>query len=1101
MLQAFRLLPPLRASLLAGVLLGMPAYAAQFSVSATPPTIDDEDIASYEAHTETDKWWVSTADSYGNPGMTVGQTFTTGSGAVLLKAITFRIDRKTQASKEYTIRVGEIAGTKFTEITSEPASQTIDSAADDYWTWTLDRPVLLSPNTVYGVDIGLHSSSSGWSTGIPYVYYTSPGTYQAGSRFRSGTEGYGVGDDTISQVSGDRIFHLDIERPLGENLEFVAGDPKDDAVEALIPSNMSATFSQNLVEGSGNIVIRNLTDNSETTVPVDDPGVSLADNVLLLETEGLLDWNKSYAIRIDSGAVQNEAGQPYKGIIDDTTWNFTTASGDPLLDAIEALSSHISGSTILSGVEIASHKETIEVNRQRLDDSATLIAGVFQLIAAYEAAEGPLFAPGSTVRSFNRNNTNPDDIGSVANENLHWVVYTAMQLVMDEVYHGETIASFEALLDGYKFESSSHFPGAVDPPTEPDQTHRVKINASFPKTFGRDTLQWNLPARKPTGCYLAPGSVVTVEVPPSLVGQGYLVRVGAHSWDLSGRWSVKRLERATITYPIEAGKTRIASPYGGGIYIEVPAGADAGVVGVAITGAVRSPYFSLKHFHTTTDAEWLATERNHPAPWADFQTEKFMMQVPTSWIYNLDDPTTLMQDWDHAMDAMNDLMGFPRLRGKETLYPQVDVILRSSVHAPGYPSVNQTYDPAYSYNGYHGGHLVRGPQTGWHIEYHEQGHAYRFPKFGGETESNVNLLHVAVWHRKFDYSLDDAFRGSINYGNFNNVTEAPLDNTAVLWMTSFNFSPRDAPMGSWEKSYQPQGHAKFVDVARLFGWEGLDAFWYSMNLDQMNGDPVPASDDAKLLRLCQTVGKDIRPLFHFWGIHPGDPQALAAAVESEGLPPSAAIYRLLQHYKNLLPPDNTAYQNWCLDWYGKEPSINGYGVEREHARQWDTTDYSTDGGWTQERPNGGIYTEESATDIEARVQEIIDLYFDDYTVWAADFTESDLDQDDQDLDGDGLLNNEERLFGLDPTDPASSNPISVPLDNSGRFSYTRRDDALTGHRYEIWTSPDLESWSRDEAAVQSDGIPDANGVETVEVSIDPELMKSPRLFIQVRAVE
>ena len=28
------------------------------------------------------------------------------------------------------------------------------------------------------------------------------------------------------------------------------------------------------------------------------------------------------------------------------------------------------------------------------------------------------------------------------------------------------------------------------------------------------------------------------------------------------------------------------------------------------------------------------------------------------------------------------------------------------------------------------------------IEFHEQGHGYFFPKFGGETESNVNLLQA-----------------------------------------------------------------------------------------------------------------------------------------------------------------------------------------------------------------------------------------------------------------------------------------------------------------------------------------------------------------------
>lgn len=675
-----------------------------------------------------------------------------------------------------------------------------------------------------------------------------------------------------------------------------------------------------------------------------------------------------------------------------------------------------------------------------------------------------------------------------------------MQLIMEEVYRAETIRDFEAVLDGFKFESSAAFPGAVDPPSDPTVTHTVRIQGSFPDTFGRDTLGWTLPARKPTGCYLAPGTIATVTVPPALVGRGYLVRVGAHSWDLSGRNLVRRLERATILYALDQPSIRVASPYGGGIYLEVPMGADAGEVDIAITGAVRSPYFSMKSFHTTTNAEWIATERNHPAPWADFQTDKFMMQVPTSWIVAMDDPTTLMRDWDRAMDAMNDLMGFPHLRGKETMYRQVDVITRSSTLAPGYPAVNTTYiswNPSKDMG--RRDHLLSGPQVGWHWDFHEQGHGYLFPKFGGETESNVNLPHVAVLHRAFGFSLDDAFRGSVSAAPSGIPIGSLLDQTAVLWMTAFDFSPRDAEMKTVDKSYRPQGHAKFVDVVRLFGWEGLDAFWYSVNLDEKTGNPLPGSDDAKLLRLCQTVGKDLRPLFHFWGIHPDDPATLAAAIEAEDITASAAVFRLLKHYQSLIPPDLDAFRNWCLDWYGRQPSLAANHLERDHARQWDTTDHSAANGEEPLRPDGEVYAASSALDIEERVQEIIDIYFGDYTLWAAAFESGDLDDPAADFDGDGWSNADERAFGLDPTDATSVNPISEPLGSDGRFLYTRRDNALTGLTYRIWTSTDLETWREDPLAIQTAGDPDPNGVQTVSVRLDESLANGERRFVRVVA--
>ena len=192
-------------------ILATSANAATMSSSPTEPDVGSLDIASYGTPTGQDKWWPGDAGAYGNPGKTVGQTFTTGSNNVLLNGFTFQVRDATEPTKTYTIRVGSVSGSTFTEIGSESATQSFATATDDYWTWALDSPVLLSANTVYGVDVGLLSSTSSWSTGIPYVYFTDD-EYPGGSRFRSGTAGYGVGDTTMhpGYMSGDRVFHLDL---------------------------------------------------------------------------------------------------------------------------------------------------------------------------------------------------------------------------------------------------------------------------------------------------------------------------------------------------------------------------------------------------------------------------------------------------------------------------------------------------------------------------------------------------------------------------------------------------------------------------------------------------------------------------------------------------------------------------------------------------------------------------------------------------------------------------------------------------------------------------------------------------------------------------
>jgi hypothetical protein len=438
-----------------------------------------------------------------------------------------------------------------------------------------------------------------------------------------------------------------------------------------------------------------------------------------------------------------------------------------------------------------------------------------------------------------------------------------------------------------------------------------------------------------------------------MVGRGYQVRVGCHSWDYSAKPFIKRLDRVSRVYDIVSTDTLIASPLGGGIYIEVPAYvSNVGIVTVRIRNAVRSPYFSAKSFHQTTLAEWQDTQRHYPAPWADFQSEKFMMQVPTSWIYALGDPVKLMADWDLAADICNELMGFPHDRGKETMYEQVDVLIRSGAYAPGYPTVNNTYTPGGSYGGYASSYLVRGPQNAPDYQFHELGHGYLFPKFPGEVESVVNLLHVPVWNRGFGYSLDEAFRKSRSgYPAY-----ATLNTTAIAWMMCDNFL-NGVAMTQVEKQYQLKGHAKFVEIARLFGWEKLHAHYDSFNVDYENSATIATDVDSLLLRLSGNVGVDIRPLFHFWGVPPINNTTLGAAIASAKLPASAAIYDTLVHYKALIPPDRTAFQTFASNWWGRQPLLTGYTEENNHARRWDTYDAAASAATAN------------------RAQQIINLYF------------------------------------------------------------------------------------------------------------------------------
>ena len=1059
-------------------LIVRPTAVNSITHATAAPAVNGFDVANLVPRAGTDKWWAETGTE---AGKAKGQTFRIGNVPLWLRAITYRIAPSTEAdpTKTYVVRVGKVTGSTFTALHSETFTQTVTLTGQRYVTWRFANPVLLTGDATYGIDIGMTSTTVPFTTGIPYLEY-SDANYADGEYYScGGTSGPGVGSNSLTYFpTRDRVFHLDIEAPNGSTLAFIGGNPADNSTNNLIRTHLIGAFNQNLTKGTtGNIRIRDITNTAAITtvdVPITDPRITLQANNLIIATAGLIDWNKKYAIQVQSGALLGTGGTPFTGWINDTTWNFITAASDPLLTAIAALKNHLNGTAVLTAAEITTHSQTLAGNYPRFNESATIITALFDLITTHETEVGALFVVGGT--SLDRD---------LETNDIPWTIYRTMEAIMDRIYTPAMLAQYESTLNGYKFATSSRFPGACAVPPA-GQTNTVSINASFPDTFGRATQMWTNPARKATGSYLAPGTIATVTVPTALVNKGYQVRVGCHSLDNSNRALVRRIDRCTLAYDITSTVTKIASPLGGGIYIDVPLNANAGVVSITIVGAARSPFFSSLPHRMTTLSEWRNTERTLPGPWADFQTEKVLIQVPRSWIYAYSDPITNMASWDQAVDAMNDLMGFPRIRGKETLYDQVDLQFDASVYSPGYPTVNNTYSPTTTYNGNHNHYLLTGARNSPAFHFHEPGHAYFFPKHDGEVEASVNLPHVAVMTQKFGVSFDAAHGDSIT--GFNSFCTLP--NTAVIWMTSFNFSPRKNPMADYEKAYQPQGHAKFTDLARLFGWQGINDFFYYYNDREDRGLTSPEDDDSLTLQLCKSYGKDILPMFHFWGMHPVNATTLGNNIAALKLKRPVEIYDRIMEYKAQIPADNAAFRTFMTSWYGGQPSLSGFTVEREHAEQWSTT-------------QGTEYTGTVATRIHARVQEILNLYYPagrptDYQAWDANFPGIDLPAT-ADADGDGMSNDTERLFGLNPT-RSSSNPVSSTdsLKAAGTLTYTRRTPSLSGATYTIWTSTDLTTWTQDTGATQT-VTTTADNVQTITVTLSPSLLSSGRRFVRVQA--
>lgn len=619
-------------------------------------------------------------------------------------------------------------------------------------------------------------------------------------------------------------------------------------------------------------------------------------------------------------------------------------SSSELSTAMTQLKNHINGTALLTISQINAITAVIDGNRGQIDDNAATVSQALDLILTYETVKGPLFVSTPVVGNFTRSDT------STVIRALAYSMLRVQQAVMDVVYTAANLAKYATILNNAKFLTSSYFPGAVTPPANPTATYSVQIHASQPEAWGFPVMYQDEPARRPTGAYLAPGSIATVTVPPELVNQGFQVRVGAHVHDLSNKTTVKRMDRVSRVYPIISLTTQIANPLGGGIYIEVPYQVAKGLVTVQIANAVRSPFYSDTVARQTTLAEWQTTERLHPGPWADFETDKSMFNFPRGWIYNYADPVTLMNNWDLAMDGVSELIGMPLVRPKTVLYAQIDVLFRTGANSPGYPQSNDAYNPNAAVNGNQGHQYLNGPKFADYAVLHELGHACLISKFTGEVEALVNLLNVPVHNRKFGVDIDEAFGRSMGNEGCKTVTR---DQAALMWILSDKFRAGN-PMNVSDMNYQHRGYGKYVDIAALFGWDALGDFWHSVGVDFMNGIEYPTNSDptdSRILRMSRAAGVDLTPLIHFWGVPAQNLASLKSAMLAEGLKPSADIYDRIIHYQSIVPMNLTEFEAHYQKIKGAPRDQDWYDTMRT--------------AYTQAMGNASV----------SRVQNIINLHF------------------------------------------------------------------------------------------------------------------------------
>ncbi|WP_293130261.1 Ig-like domain-containing protein [Microcoleus sp. bin38.metabat.b11b12b14.051] len=111
--------------------------------------------------------------------------------------------------------------------------------------------------------------------------------------------------------------------------------PADNAIAVAVGANLVVNFSEAIQKGTGNVVIKKLSDNSVVeTIAVTAANISLSGSQLTINPTADLAQGTDYYVEVANGAIKDLAGNNYAGITGNSTWNFQTATAGGLLQTI-----------------------------------------------------------------------------------------------------------------------------------------------------------------------------------------------------------------------------------------------------------------------------------------------------------------------------------------------------------------------------------------------------------------------------------------------------------------------------------------------------------------------------------------------------------------------------------------------------------------------------------------------------------------------------------------------------------------------------------------------------------------------------------------------
>lgn len=381
------------------------------------------------------------------------------------------------------------------------------------------------------------------------------------------------------------------------------------------------------------------------------------------------------------------------------------------------------------------------------------------------------------------------------------------------------------------------FPGAV-----PDRAARVRETL----TLDLSRAQW-----VGTGLYAAPGERIRVDVPEAWASKGLQVQIGAHSdtiWHLRD-W--KRHPEVMVRVPISAVRTEASSPFGGLVYVVVPRNEASSPAKVEFHNVVRAP----RYVHgKTTRAQW-ARIKDAPAPWAEFESNKLILTVPSDAARTVEDPVALMNLWDRTLDLFAELGQKPLPSRPERIVADRQ-ISAGYMHA-GYPIMTHLDAVPLSLS------VKQLTTDGSWGHWHELGHNHQqgWWTFDGTVEVTCNLFTMFAYERI--------------------AKREPGWRVRELKAKAAAHVQAGAPFDKW-KSDPFLALTMYTQLLDAFGWDAYKRVFKSYLDDPESKRPRNDAEkrDQWMVRFSRVTGRNLGPFFQAWGV----PTSAAARESIADLP-------------------------------------------------------------------------------------------------------------------------------------------------------------------------------------------------------------------------